>query len=136
MIGHARFHYGELMDGRQPVVLVIEANESARDLIIDVLGAAGYAVEAVGDGAAALSRLEPGGVDLVLLDLALPGMSGLDLCRRMRSRPAEQHVPVVVCTAMSGSAYHQAAIAAGADDYLPKPFELKELLATVARHCR
>jgi DNA-binding response OmpR family regulator len=115
-------------------VLVIDDDPVIVELQENLLTAAGYAVEHAPDGLAGLARLRAGGVDLVLLDLLLPGLSGIDLCRAVRAaaQADEIYVPIIMVTALSSVAERLAGFAAGADDYLTKPFEVEELLARVA----
>jgi two-component system, OmpR family, phosphate regulon response regulator PhoB len=116
-------------------VLVVDDDQTLCDLLADLLDEEGYAVECLPDGRRALARLEAGAVDLALLDLKLPGVDGLEVCRRLRAQEATRggHVPVVVLTASADLGHEQAIAAAGADDHLAKPFELDALLSRV-RH--
>jgi len=100
-----------------------------------VLTPRGYRVLTASSGTQALELLEAGDVDLVLLDLVMPGMDGLEVSRRIRSTPATEFLPVVMITA-SGSAQRLAALEAGVDDFVAKPFEQAELLARVASLAR
>ena len=94
-----------------------------RRLIASALGPAGFDVELASDGVEALYRLEGGRHDAVVLDLVMPGIDGLEVCRRARERGAR--VPILVVTADTEGAAH--AVEAGADDVLAKPFGLEEL---------
>jgi len=89
----------------------------------------GYQVEVVGDGPSALQRLAQGGIDLVVLDLMLPGMSGYDICEELRR--TDPDLPVLVLSARTLSFDKAQAFDCGADQYLTKPFELAELLSRV-----
>ena len=99
-------------------------------LLHAVLEPRGYAVAAASSGAEALARLAAGDVDLVLLDIVMPGMDGYEVCRRIRADPATAFLPVVMITA-SGEQEKRRALEAGADDFVTKPFEPAELLARV-----
>ncbi len=88
----------------------------------------GYAVELVGDGESALERTADSSPDLVVLDVMLPGLTGLEVARRLRGRSG---VPILMLTAREGLDDRVEGLDAGADDYLPKPFALQELLARV-----
>jgi DNA-binding response OmpR family regulator len=114
----------------QPRILVVEDEPSASDLIADILSGAGYAVETAADGGTALERLDPD-VDLLLLDVMLPGLDGFEVCRRVRAHEAGSHLPIIMLTALASDAQRHAGFAAGADDYLTKPFNTQELLDRV-----
>ncbi len=111
----------------RPKVLVVEDEAAIRELLEMALAGAGFAVESVGDTAAAESRLAAAQVDLVLLDWMLPGVSGIELARRLRRR--EDPVPVIMLTARSEEGDRLAGFEAGADDYVTKPFSVRELVA-------
>ncbi len=114
-------------------VLVVEDDPLTRELLAELLEPAGYRVETVGDGEAALQRLAAGGIDLVLLDQMLPLMHGQTLCQRIRATPSDTYVPIIVLTALAGEAHRRAALSAGADVYLTKPCDTDELLYVVGR---
>jgi DNA-binding response OmpR family regulator len=88
----------------------------------------GFDVKSVGDGAIALQEILTFQPDLVVLDIMLPGMSGLEICRRLRAQSA---VPVIMLTARSEEIDRVLGLEVGADDYLPKPFSFRELLARI-----
>jgi DNA-binding response OmpR family regulator len=88
----------------------------------------GFDVKAVGDGAIALQEIMAFQPDLVVLDIMLPGMSGLEICRRLRAQSA---IPVVMLTARGEEIDRVLGLEVGADDYLPKPFSFRELLARI-----
>jgi two-component system phosphate regulon response regulator PhoB len=110
-------------------ILVVEDEADIRELLRHVLEAAGYAVRAVGDGEAALREVRAARPGLVLLDLMLPGMDGLDLCRRLRERPETRELPIVMLTARGEENDVVAGLNLGADDYVTKPFSPRVLLA-------
>jgi DNA-binding response OmpR family regulator len=113
------------------VILVIEDDPGIREVLSELLGNKGYTVETASDGDAGLARLRQGGVDLVLLDLMLPDVDGLDLCRRVRARGGEVYVPIIMLTALAGAAERHEGFSAGADDYVLKPFSAEDLLDRV-----
>ena len=117
------------------VVLVVDDDYAICDLLQDVLQDAGYAVESAHNGDEARARLVAGGIDLVLLDRALPDRDGLDLCRWVRTQPASarQHLPIILLSALEGATEVREGVSAGADAYLAKPFDVDELLVTVGR---
>ncbi len=112
-------------------VLVVEDDRLIREVIATTLADEGYSVDVVEDGAQAWAYLAERRPHLVVLDLALPRLDGLTLCRRLRSQPATAGLPVLVVSAMTGSATVQSAFDAGADAFLDKPFDLSELLDQV-----
>lgn len=109
-------------------VLVVDDDAEIRDLLREYLQKNGYRVTAVGDGAGMHAALEAGRVDIVVLDLMLPGDDGLTLCRNLRAR---SEVPVIMLTARGEETDRIVGLEMGADDYLAKPFSPRELLARV-----
>jgi class 3 adenylate cyclase/CheY-like chemotaxis protein len=112
------------------VVLVVDDQAPNRRLLDAVLTPRGYRVLAASSGEEALQTLQEERADVVLLDILMPGMDGYEVCRRIRSDPATAILPVVMITA-SGQQEKLVATEAGADDFLPKPFDQAELLARV-----
>jgi DNA-binding response OmpR family regulator len=108
-------------------VLVVEDDARLRGLVREALEATGHRVTAVGTGGDALLRALEGGIDLVLLDLNLPDVDGIEIARRL----ANEEVPIVMLTARGDVASRVEGLYAGAADYVTKPFELQELLARV-----
>jgi DNA-binding response OmpR family regulator len=119
------------MDNSQPAVLVVEDDPDIAIILQQILEAADIVVEHTADGLAALARIESGEIDLVLLDLMLPGINGLDLCRRVRASAREVYLPIIMVTALSSEQQRLAGFEAGADDYVGKPFAVDEVLARV-----
>lgn len=114
-------------------ILVIEDEAVLAESIAFALEAEGYSVVSVGDGRAAIKAIEESSPDLVLLDLMLPGLPGLDVLKRVR----ESHtVPVVILTAKSTEADKVIGLELGADDYVTKPFSMRELVSRVRAHLR
>ena len=111
-------------------ILVIEDDEAIRQGIVDALTFARYDVTEAGDGEAGLEAALTGELDLVLLDLILPRRDGLDVLREVRS--ARPTLPVIVLTARGEEDDRVAGLRLGADDYVVKPFGLKELLARIS----
>ena len=110
-------------------LLVVEDDPVAADLLSIGLREQAYAVDLATDGPAALARALVNEYDLIVLDVLLPGMNGLEVCRRLRGRGVA--VPIIMLTARSGVEERVEGLDAGADDYLPKPFHFSELLARV-----
>lgn len=108
-------------------------DEEALSLLLRYnLEAAGYQVEAAARGDEAWERLTEEPPDLVLLDWVLPGVSGVELCRRIRGRRETERLPVILLTARGEEADRVRGLSTGADDYIVKPFSVPELLARVA----
>jgi len=110
-------------------VLLAEDDRATRESLVRALELDGYDVRAVNDGAAALEAVEEHDPDLLVLDLMMPNVDGLTVCRRLRSR--SDHTPILIATARTEVSDRVSGLDAGADDYLPKPFALDELLARV-----
>jgi DNA-binding response OmpR family regulator len=114
-----------------PRVLVVEDDAHIRDLIVLHLGLEGLESEAIGDGQAALARAGKEGFDLIILDLMLPGVDGVSICRAIRREGPNQDVPVLMLTARREESDKVLGLESGADDYLAKPFGIRELVARV-----
>ncbi|HEV7205873.1 MAG TPA: response regulator transcription factor [Jatrophihabitans sp.] len=109
-------------------VLVVEDEESFSDALSYMLRREGYEVEVAATGVEALTAFERSGADLVLLDLMLPGLSGTEVCRELRSR---SHVPIIMVTARDSEVDKVVGLELGADDYVTKPFSSRELVARI-----
>ncbi len=110
-------------------VLVVDDDGSIRRMLERTLAADGYVVAGEADGGGALAAVEASVPDLVVLDVGLPGLDGLAVCRRLRAKGLA--VPILLLTARDAVADRVAGLDAGADDYLVKPFAAEELLARV-----
>jgi two-component system response regulator MprA len=110
-------------------IVVVEDDRSVREMLCAVLAAEGHAVLSFADGEAALRTSSVAGAALVILDVGLPGISGVEVCRRIRRD--DLAVPVLMLTARHDTSDRVEGLDAGADDYLVKPFALEELLARV-----
>ncbi len=119
------------MQATSPVVLVVDDEPSTRELLRDILEPEGYTVEEAADGLAAAARIAAGGLDCVLLDVMLPDVDGLELCREVRASEADEHLPIIMVTALGSDLQRHAGFAVGADDYVAKPFEVADLLDRV-----
>ncbi len=114
-----------------PRILIVEDEESLTLLLRYNLEAEGYSVDAVARGDEAETRLRERIPDLVLLDWMLPGISGIELCRRLRARPETRSLPIVMLTARGEEADRIVGLELGADDYVSKPFSPRELTARI-----
>jgi phosphate regulon transcriptional regulator PhoB len=112
-------------------ILVVEDEKDIRDLLRFHLEQEGYAVREAESGEQALERAEADRPALVLLDLMLPGVDGLEVCRRLRARPGAAQVPIIMLTAKAAELDRVLGLEIGADDYIPKPFSPRELIARV-----
>jgi len=122
---------GAAVDEAPPLIVVADDDEQVRSLVTRVLTEAGYEVAAAADGRQALRRVRRFRPSLVVLDVDMPGLSGLEVARRIRATKVIAQMPILVASAGAGQADRAAAAEAGADAYLVKPFRLTELLALV-----
>lgn len=112
-------------------IYIVEDEKDIADIIRHYLKNAGYTVEEFDDGEKALRRIHVSVPDLLLLDLMLPGMDGLEICRLLRSEPSTKKLPIIMLTAKSEETDKIVGLEMGADDYITKPFSPKELVARV-----
>lgn len=112
-------------------ILVVEDDHDIADLVAHHLERAGYISDVLHSGNEVLTRVRKEPPDLLLLDLMLPGLNGLDICRAMRVDPALAVIPIIMLTAKSEEADRIVGLELGADDYVTKPFSPKELVARV-----
>lgn len=113
-------------------VLVVDDEDDIRELIALVLRRKGYDVTSIGDPRAALDLATTTAFDAALLDWSMPVMDGGELCSRLRELPGMREVPILIVTAHADAATRVRATAAGASDFLTKPFSLKHLVEVVA----
>ena len=119
------------MDPSTPRVLVVDDDEAVRTVASWQLESDGFAVAQAGDGDEALAAIDTERPDLVVLDLSMPGLGGLDVLRRVRGAPVTEALPVIVLSGRSGETDRIVGLDLGADDYLVKPFSPGELAARV-----
>jgi phosphate regulon transcriptional regulator PhoB len=112
-------------------VLIVEDEPDIRELVVHHLRREGYQVSAASSGEEALRQVQAAPPDLVILDLMMPAMDGLEVCRRLRQDPATASLPIVMLTAKGDEVDRVLGLEIGADDYVVKPFSPKELLARV-----
>jgi two-component system response regulator RegX3 len=114
-------------------ILIVEDEESLADSIRYNLEREGFSVDVAGDGRRALERFRESPANLVILDLMLPEVSGLDVCRTIRT---ESSVPIIMVTAKDAEADRVSGLELGADDYVTKPFSMRELISRVRANLR
>jgi len=117
------------MDSRNPVVLCVDDDEASLKLLEDLLVQAGYDAVIAESGESALLKLKSQAVDLVLLDVQMPGMNGFEVCRQIKEDQSLCDIPVVMVTGLASHEARIRGIEAGVEDYFSKPFNLVELLA-------
>ena len=115
------------MDGSRHI-LVVDDDKELRALVSTFLARNGYRVSEAHNGAAMMHTLAAAQIDLVILDIMMPGEDGLSLCRRLRVNGT---IPIIMLTAVGGETDRVVGLEMGADDYLPKPFSTRELLARI-----
>jgi DNA-binding response OmpR family regulator len=120
---------GEKIVTDAPRVLVVEDEPNIRELVCLHLGLEGYACEGAADGQSALARTEAEAFDLLVLDVMLPRLDGVSLCRAVRRGSMNGDVPILMLTARSQESDKVIGLESGADDYLTKPFGVRELVA-------
>ena len=110
-------------------ILIIEDDPRLAAMVSDYLGQSGFRVVTAADGASGVARLDDEPFDALVLDLMLPDMDGLEVCRRVRANTEHAGLPILMLTARGDATDRVIGLELGADDYLPKPFEPRELLA-------
>jgi len=119
------------MTGQNSRILIVEDEEPLSLLLRYNLETEGYEVETVARGDDADTRLREATPDLVVLDWMLPGLSGIELCRRLRARPETKSLPIIMLTARGEESERVRGLSTGADDYVTKPFSVPELVARI-----
>ena len=112
-------------------VLVVEDDASIRELLRLHLDLAGFTIDETGEGRSALERARATPFDLVLLDVMLPGLDGISVCRAIRNGGPNVDTPILMLTAREGESDKVLGLESGADDYLTKPFGVRELMARI-----
>ncbi|MGN6145877.1 MAG: response regulator [Mesorhizobium sp.] len=113
----------------EPHILVVDDDKGIRDLLQEFFRKRGLTASVAGDGTEMEAVMRRATIDLVVLDVMLPGRSGLDLCRDLRARNAS--IPIIMLTAVNETTDRVVGLEMGADDYVPKPFDPRELLARI-----
>ncbi|MXX91698.1 MAG: phosphate regulon transcriptional regulatory protein PhoB [Boseongicola sp. SB0677_bin_26] len=124
------------MPAGQPSVLVVEDEAAQREVLEYNLQAEGYEVAMAESGDDALLLVEEGPPDVIILDWMLPGVSGIEVCRRLKSRAETRNIPVIMLTARSEEGDRVRGLETGADDYVVKPYSVAELMARVRTQLR
>ena len=119
-----------------PHVLLVEDEPAQRELLVYNLAAEGFRVTEAADGEAGLAALQDDPPDLLVLDWMLPRLSGIELCRRLKSRPETRAIPVIMLSARSEEVDRVRGLETGADDYVVKPYAVAELMARVRAQLR
>jgi twitching motility two-component system response regulator PilH len=117
-------------------VLVVEDSVTQREMITDLLKGSGLDVSVATDGVEALEHIQGQPPDLVVLDIVMPRMNGYEVCRRLKSDPKTQNVPVVMCSSKGEEFDRYWGMKQGADAYIAKPFQPTELVGTVKQLLR
>jgi twitching motility two-component system response regulator PilH len=117
-------------------VLIVEDSLAQRQMISDLLKGSGLKVLVACDGVEALEHLEKFSPDIVVMDIVMPRMNGYELCRRLKSDPKTQNVPVVMCSSKGEEFDRYWGMKQGADAYIAKPFQPVELIGTVKQLLR
>jgi twitching motility two-component system response regulator PilH len=117
-------------------VLIVEDSIAQREMITDLLKASGMTVTHAADGVEALEAILSAPPDLVVLDIVMPRMNGYEVCRRLKSDPKTQNVPVVMCSSKGEEFDRYWGMKQGADAYIAKPFQPTELVGTVKQLLR
>ena len=124
------------MSASQPSVLVVEDEPAQREVLAYNLEAEGFRVAMAESGDEALVLFEEAAPDIVVLDWMLPGVSGIEICRRLKMNPASRNVPIIMLSARSEEVDRVRGLETGADDYVVKPYSLVELMARVRTQLR
>jgi twitching motility two-component system response regulator PilH len=117
-------------------ILIVEDSIFQREMMTDLLKANGLKVTHASDGAEALEAIHKAPPDLVVLDIVMPRMNGYELCRRLKSDPKTQNVPVVMCSSKGEEFDRYWGMKQGADAYIAKPFQPTELVGTIKQLLR
>jgi DNA-binding response OmpR family regulator len=115
-------------------ILVVDDDHDTREMLCLSFRAAGYQTDSAGNGAEGMKKARSFSPDLIILDLMLPEMDGFIICEELRREPATSTVPIIMLTAMPGELARVVGLAAGATEYINKPFETQQLLRRVHRH--
>jgi CheY-like chemotaxis protein len=118
---------------RRPKVLLVDDTEAGRSLVRDYLGARGYRVLTAGDGFDGVAQAAEDRPDIILMDVMMPGLDGIETTRRMRNVAELEHTPIIALTALAMPGDRERCLAAGMNDYLSKPVKLAQLAQVIER---
>jgi CheY-like chemotaxis protein len=121
---------------RRTRVLVVDDHQDARDIAVELMRQAHFAVVATSTAAEALSKIDDLRPDLILLDFAMPGMNGVELTRLLRTHPVTREACIIMLTAFADDAFRSHALGEGCDAVVAKPYDIGELLRIVNRQLR
>ena len=124
------------MNSPKVQVLVVEDEPAQREVLVYNLQSEGFEVERAGTGDEALALVEDSRPDLILLDWMLPGVSGIEICRQLKMRPATRDVPIIMMSARTEEVDRVRGLETGADDYVVKPYSVVELMARIRTQLR
>ena len=124
------------MSADQPSVLIVEDEPAQREVLAYNLGAEGFRVVLAGDGEEALLLVQEEVPDIIVLDWMMPRLSGIEVCRRLKTRPQTRNIPIIMLSARSEEVDKVRGLETGADDYVIKPYSVKELMARVRSQLR
>lgn len=124
------------MSSQKPHVLVVEDEPAQREVLVYNLIAEGFIVDKAASGDEALALVEEATPDLILLDWMLPGVSGIEICRQLKTRPATRQVPIIMMSARTEEVDRVRGLETGADDYVVKPYSVAELIARIRTQLR
>ncbi|OIP75581.1 MAG: two-component system response regulator [Oscillatoriales cyanobacterium CG2_30_44_21] len=117
-------------------VLVVEDSVTQREMIEDLLIGSGLKVKTAGDGVEALEQMQGNCPDIIVMDIVMPRMNGYELCRRIKTDPKTERIPVVMCSSKGEEFDRYWGMKQGADAYISKPFQPQELVGTVKQLLR
>jgi twitching motility two-component system response regulator PilH len=117
-------------------ILVVEDSAPQREMISELLRKSGLAVTVATDGVEAIEQIQAHKPDLVVLDIVMPRMNGFEVCRKIKSDPLTQNVPVVLCSSKTEDFDRYWGMKQGADAYIAKPFQPRELIGTIKQFLR
>ena len=117
-----------------PRILIVDDNETNRDILMARLGPQGYDLKQAADGEEALAAAKEHLPDLILLDIMMPKIDGIEVCKRIKNDATMPFTPIILCTAKADSKDVVAGLEAGADEYLTKPYSPRQLLAKIREY--
>ena len=112
-------------------ILIVEDDPDISEMIAYNLGREGFSIESTGNGEDAVARAQKGNPAIIILDIMLPGMDGMEVCRTLKEAPGTRHIPIIMLSAKSQETDKVVGLELGADDYVTKPFSPRELIARI-----